>query len=249
MQETEDPYSLRSAARRSRSASVRRRDGISNSAACSARSDDASMASPACASRSGRRMRAASRWSAISTAGTGAAIRCGCAMEAGVWELFVPRLTARRRSTSTRLLGPHGSCCRRRPTRWRCRPRMPPAHRLDRAPIRRRLQWTDAAWMERRARSVSARDAPISIYEVHAAPGCAPDGRRSLDWDELAEQLIPYVVEHGLHPYRIAADHEASVRRLLGLPAARPVRADRPLWAAPAGFARFVDRCHAPGSA
>ena len=51
---------------------------------------------------------------------------------------------------------------------------------------------------------------------------------------------------HGLHPSRAAAGQRASVRRLLGLPAGGPVRADQPP-RHPPDFARFVDRCHAAG--
>ncbi len=43
---------------------------------------------------------------------------------------------------------------------------------------------------------------------------------------------------HGFHAHRTAADHGAPLRRLLGLPAARPVRADGPL-RQPGGFRPF----------
>ena len=65
----------------------------------------------ACALPSGRRTRAASPWSATSTPGTAAAIRCGCAIRAGVWELFVPRV-GRARATNTRSSAPAAACCR-----------------------------------------------------------------------------------------------------------------------------------------
>jgi 1,4-alpha-glucan branching enzyme len=67
--------------------------------------------------------------------------------------------------------------------------------------------------MAHRARAkVDWRRAPISIYEVH--PGSwrrAPTATVPQSWDELAERLIPYVVGHGLHPYRAAADFRASL--------------------------------------
>ena len=116
---------------------------------------------------------------------------------------------------------------------------LPPATASVVAAPSRSTGATSAGWRARAARR--RRDAPISIYEVH--PGswlrtaqtatAATLGRRDRPADPLRRR-------HGLHPCRAAADHGASVRRLLGLPAARPVRADRALRPA-RGFARFVD--------
>ncbi|GAB6192829.1 1,4-alpha-glucan branching protein GlgB [Desulfocastanea catecholica] len=63
-----------------------------------------------------------------------------------------------------------------------------------------RYQWSDADWLKRRA-SQQALDRPISIYEVHLSSWRrVPDekwGSRYLNYRELADQLIPYVVEMG----------------------------------------------------
>ena len=40
-------------------------------------------------------------------------------------------------------------------------------------------------------------DAPLSIYEVHAASWFRPEAGRTPTWDELAERLVPYLVEMG----------------------------------------------------
>ncbi|MDP3637608.1 MAG: 1,4-alpha-glucan branching protein GlgB [Azonexus sp.] len=56
--------------------------------------------------------------------------------------------------------------------------------------------WADAAWQERRA-TWDWQHAPVNIYEVHAGSWMRhPDGKPYL-WRELAERLIPYVVEQG----------------------------------------------------
>jgi 1,4-alpha-glucan branching enzyme len=56
--------------------------------------------------------------------------------------------------------------------------------------------WGDAAFLSRRE-AAQARDAPISIYEVHAASWRRhPDGRL-YDWDELATTLVPYAADLG----------------------------------------------------
>ena len=82
-------------------------------------------------------------------------------------------------------------------------------------------------------------NAPISIYEVHLGSWRRkPDeGHRWLTYRELAEQLPGLCRRHGLHPCRVPADYRASVRRLVGLSADRPVRADQPLRLA-GGFRR-----------
>ena len=64
---------------------------------------------------------------------------------------------------------------------------------------------------------------------------CRRTATASSPIDELADTLVPYVERYGLHPYRAAADHRASLRRLLGLSADRPLRADR-RFGTPEGF-------------
>ena len=99
-------------------------------------------------------------------AGTRAAIRCACAIRAGVWELFVPRVGAGARY-KFEIVGAGGvllplkadplaradRACRRRPPRCVAEP--PPS------------RWNDDAWMAARGPQRQAADAPISIYEVH----------------------------------------------------------------------------------
>jgi 1,4-alpha-glucan branching enzyme len=104
--------------------------------------------------------------------------------------------------------------------------------------------WTDAAWMSARPDRESPA-APMSIYEVHAASWQRDDGR-ILNWDELAERLIPYVVDMGFthieflplmeHPFGGSWGYQPLAQFA---PSARfgPIE----------GFARFVDLCHAAG--
>ena len=89
-----------------------------------------------------------------------------------------------------------------------------------------RFEWTDHAF-HRGARAASIRAACRwrSTKCTWARGGRHADGRW-LDYDELADTLVPYVVEHGLHAHRADAGERASARRLVGLPAARAVRAD-----------------------
>ncbi|MBW0146245.1 1,4-alpha-glucan branching protein GlgB [Marinobacter arenosus] len=56
--------------------------------------------------------------------------------------------------------------------------------------------WKDGDWMERRSHW-NWQEAPISIYEVHAASWRHHGSGRWLSYRELADQLIPYVQELG----------------------------------------------------
>ena len=66
----------------------------------------------------------------------------------------------------------------------------------------------------------------MSIYEVHLGSWRRNDGWGFLSYDELASQLIPYVVDMGFTHIELLPVSEHPLRRVLGLPAHRPVRAD-----------------------
>ncbi|MFC3215560.1 1,4-alpha-glucan branching protein GlgB [Novosphingobium panipatense] len=103
----------------------------------------------------------------------------------------------------------------------------------------------DAAHREHWA-SVDARKVPVSIYEVHAGSWKRDRWNWFLDWDALADELIPYVVEMGFthieflpiseHPYDPSWGYQTTG---LYAPSAR--------FGEPAGFARFVDGAHRAG--
>ncbi len=105
--------------------------------------------------------------------------------------------------------------------------------------------WTDQAYMDARPHKDWRRN-PMSIYEVHLGSWRRnPDGR-FLDYDQLAEQLVPYALDMGFthlellpvseHPYDPSWGYQP-----VGLyaPTAR--------FGDPAGFARFVDAAHNAG--
>ena len=158
---------------------------------------------------------------------------------AGVWELFIPRLEPGARYKFA-IVGPDG---------WRLPFKADPLARATEPPPATAsvvadptpLIWHDEAWMATRARRHAA-DAPISIYEMHAASWFHPDGRIP-SWDELAEQLVPYIAGMGFthielmpvaeHPFGGSWGYQP-----LGLFAASG------RFGPPAGFGRFVDACH-----
>ncbi|PZG01438.1 1,4-alpha-glucan branching protein GlgB [Micromonospora deserti] len=105
----------------------------------------------------------------------------------GVWEVFVPgaRTGARYKY---RVLGADGH--------WRDKAdplaaytEVPPA--TASVVHHSRFEWTDAAWLERRARRAPHQE-PMSIYEVHLG-----SWRPGLGYRELADELTAYVTELG----------------------------------------------------
>ena len=163
--------------------------------------------------------------------------------EAGVWELFIPRLGAGA-LYKYEILGPDGAPLPLKADPLAQATEAPPAT-ASRVVDPRPFEWTDEDWMAGRAAG-QAPDAPISIYEVHAgswwrdADGTAPD------WDALADRLIPYARGMGFthleflpvmeHPFGGSWGYQPLA---LFAPSAR--------FGPPAGFARLVDRAHAAG--
>ena len=162
----------------------------------------------------------------------------------GVWQLFIPAVGAgalykyeilTRRQHRVLKADPYGFQMQLRP---------------DNASIVAELagfEWGDGEWLAHR-QSWNPLRAPISIYEVH--PG---SWRRSwhrkpafLTWDELADQLIPYVLDLGYTHIELigVAEHPFDGSwgyQVLGhfAPTARH--------GSPQDFKRFVDRCHRAG--
>jgi len=105
--------------------------------------------------------------------------------------------------------------------------------------------WTDQQYMEERA-TRDWRRTPMSIYEVHLGSWRRkPDGG-FLSYDQLAEQLVPYVADMGYthielmpiteHPFDPSWGYQP-----VGMYAPTARHGD------PAGFARFVDAAHEAG--
>ncbi|GAB4338633.1 MAG: 1,4-alpha-glucan branching protein GlgB [Desulfobulbaceae bacterium] len=109
-----------------------------------------------------------------------------------------------------------------------------------------RYQWHDESWMTSRAER-QALDRPITIYELHAGSWRkVPDetwGMRYLTYRELAETLIPYVLEMGYTHIELLpiAEHPFDGSwgyQVLGFfaPTSR--------FGTPEDFMYFIDQCH-----
>lgn len=159
----------------------------------------------------------------------------------GIWEIFVPNLRAgevykfelldAKRKLLPLKADPFGQQSELRPKT------------ASIVPSSEAFPWSDDAYMEARAKK-DWRRAPMSIYEVHLGSWRRrPDGT-FLTYDQLADQLIPYVKDLGFthiellpvseHPYDPSWGYQP-----VGLfaPTAR--------FGDPQGFARFVNAAHA----
>jgi 1,4-alpha-glucan branching enzyme len=160
---------------------------------------------------------------------------------AGIWELFVPRVTAGSRYKFD-IVGAGGI---RLPQKAD-----PIAQQAEASPNTasvvvspRPWHWQDAAWMEARA-GRQTRNAPISIYEVHLGSWLRQDCPMS--WDRAAERLIPYLTGMGFTHLELLPITEYPFGGSWGY---QPLGLFAPTarYGPPEAFARFVDKLHAAG--
>jgi 1,4-alpha-glucan branching enzyme len=163
--------------------------------------------------------------------------------DVGVWEIFVPDI-AEGRIYKFEIIGADGNLLPLKGDPYafaaELRPKTgslttaPPAHR-----------WGDAAHRRHWAKADPRRQ-PISIYEVHAGSWQRDGNDWYLDWDRLADRLIPYAADMGFthiqflpvseHPYDPSWGYQTTG---LFAPSSR--------FGSPDGFARFVDGAHRAG--
>jgi 1,4-alpha-glucan branching enzyme len=162
--------------------------------------------------------------------------------EAGIWELFIPRLGPGERY-KYELIGADGQLLPQKAD--------PVARASEAAPgsasIVARSEpfpWTDGNWMSARA-ARQTETAPVSVYEVHAGSWLrlAEEGSRSLDWTELADRLIPYVSGLGFTHIELLPITEYPFGGSWGY---QPLGLFAPTgrYGTPEDFAEFVNRCH-----
>ncbi len=161
--------------------------------------------------------------------------------ECGVWELFIPGVASGARYKYEL----HSAFGQRLPQKAD-----PMARAAELRPATASIVAALPAPVPRSAarQAANALGAPISIYEVHLGSWRRKpeDGNRWLNWDELADTLIPYAVGLGFshvellpiseHPFDGSWGYQP-----LGLYAPTSRFGD------PAGFSHFVEKAHAAG--
>jgi 1,4-alpha-glucan branching enzyme len=161
----------------------------------------------------------------------------------GIWEMFVPGVD-RGTNYKFELLGPQGELLPTKADPFAFTAEQSPAtasvvHGLP------RHHWQDEEWMARRNER-QERAAPISIYEVHLGSWRRGQDNRQLTYDELADQLVPYVKGLGFTHVECLPVSEHPFSGSWGY---QPIGLFAPTsrFGPPEGFARFVDRCHEAG--
>ena len=160
----------------------------------------------------------------------------------GVWELFIPGLAVgdlykyeihSRLTGETRLrTDPVGRAFEMRPDTAAVVPDFHP------------FEWSDEDWLNRREHWQWDRQ-PLSIYEVHLGSWRRRDGE-FLSYDELADQLIPYVQERGFTHIELLPITEHPFDGSWGYQTTGYF-APTSRFGSPHAFCRFVDRAHAAG--
>ncbi len=159
--------------------------------------------------------------------------------ECGVWELFIPGIEVGARY-KYELLGPQGELLPHKADPMARAAELRPGTASVVAAMPAPVPPSTAR------QAANALGAPVSIYEVHLGSWRRKpeEGNRWLNWDELADSLIPYARGLGFshvellpiseHPFDASWGYQP-----LGLyaPTAR--------FGDPSGFARFVERAHA----
>lgn len=161
----------------------------------------------------------------------------------GVWEIFIPDAQAGQRYKYELLDGTGGLLpLKSDPFGFSFELRPDTASRIA---ATTEFKWTDASNLAD-LRDRDHRRRPMAIYEVHLGSWRRrPDGG-FLSYEELAEQLIPYVIDLGFthiellpiseHPYDPSWGYQPTG---LYAPTSR--------FGEPEAFARFVDRAHGAG--
>ena len=160
---------------------------------------------------------------------------------AGVWEIFVPRVSPGARYKFD-IIGAGGVPQPQKADPLAKQAEPPPATAsIVASPAA--WKWRDADWMKARAQRQAA-DAPISIYEVHLASWMRPG--KTLQWDDAADKLIPYLVDMGFTHLELLPITEHPFGGSWGY---QPLGLFAPTgrYGTPEDFTRFVDRLHGAG--
>jgi len=163
---------------------------------------------------------------------------------AGVWELFIPRL-APGEPYKYELLGQHGILPLKADPVALATEAPPNTASVVASPVAH--DWQDDTWLQQRAARQGA-DAPLAIYELHVGSWRREGGEGGalLNWRQLAERLIPYVIETGFTHIELLPIMEHPFGGSWGY---QPLSQFAPSarYGSREDFAAFVDACHQAG--
>jgi len=164
---------------------------------------------------------------------------------AGVWDLFIPDVAAGS-PYKYEIKGPDGTVLPLKADPVALQAELPPATASVVAALPSH-QWRDEAWMKDRAER-NAREAAISIYELHLGSWSKHEDGRFLSYRELADRLVPYVANLGFSHIEVLPISEFPFDGSWGY---QPIGLFAPTsrFGTPDDFRYFVDACHAAGLA
>ena len=163
-------------------------------------------------------------------------------VEAGIWEIFIPGVAARRASTNTSCSAPNGQLLPLKADPVGFEQEHPPAtgSRVVGLP---RHEWGDADWMVAPPRAPGARRADVDLRGASRLVAPRRTATASSSYDELADQLVPYAKDMGFTHIECLPVSEHPFSGSWGY---QPIGLFAPTsrFGSPEAFARFVDRCH-----
>jgi len=165
------------------------------------------------------------------------------ARDGGIWELFMPGLTAGAVYKYYVKSQFHGyAALKADPYAFACEH---PPSTASVVSAMSTYDWQDAAWLEQRAATNTQKTA-MSVYEVHLGSWLRAEENRTLTYRELAARLVPYVKEMGFthiellpileHPYTPSWGYQVTG---YFAPTSR--------YGSPDDFRFFIDACHQEG--
>ena len=160
--------------------------------------------------------------------------------DSGVWELFIPGLgegehykydlRSNLRDYQAQKVDPYGFHAERRP------------NTASIVADTNNYKWGDSEWMQSR-KEMDPLTAPMSIYEMHLGSWRRKDGNEWLTYDEMADELIPYIKDMGYTHIELmpVAEHPFDASwgyQVTGYYAPTSRFGD------PRGMMNFIDQCH-----
>ena len=165
-----------------------------------------------------------------------------CRGDSAIWELFIPGLRAGE-AYKYEILGAHGQLVIK--TDPYARQMFPRPETTSAIPSDLEYAWQDEAWMHARAQ-FDWQHQPISIYELHVGSWRRHTDGSFYNWAELAETLIPYVLDLGYTHIELMPIAEHPLDASWGYQVSG-YYAPTARYGSPADLRSFIDTCHQRG--
>jgi 1,4-alpha-glucan branching enzyme len=161
----------------------------------------------------------------------------------GMWEIFLPELGPGA-VYKYEIIGPDGKLLPLKADPFAFTSEFRP-HTASRVAASEPFVWNDAVHLSERSKGERRRQ-PMSIYEAHLGSWRRGWSNEFLTYDQLAEELVPYVVDMGFTHIELLPITEHPLDASWGY---QPTGLFAPTsrFGTPDGFARFVDRAHQAG--